>query len=119
MVTKEATGVDVEPIYYSAGYKDGEASQNPYNLSKLLLFILRHTKEEKRAVFVQDVNKNKAMWGDNDSTTYGEEIKKTWVDSLVDTIGTAINVVSTVVDYVSSPITSVIKSVGRFFSSWW
>ncbi len=41
---KEATGVDIEPIYYAAGYKDGNKPQNPYNLSKLLLCILKSTK---------------------------------------------------------------------------
>ena len=96
---KEATSVDVEPIYYSAGYKDGDSSQNPYNLSKLLLFLLRHTKEEKRAVFAQDVNKNKTMWKDDDRLeNYREEIKKTWVDSLVDTIGDVANFVGDVLD---------------------
>lgn len=45
---KEATGIDIEPIYYSAGYKDSaDDEQQPYNLSKLLTFILRHTKKEK------------------------------------------------------------------------
>ena len=41
---EEATGVEVEPIYYSAGYKDGNQAQNPYNLSKLMYLILQHTK---------------------------------------------------------------------------
>ena len=36
---KASTGIDVEPIYYSAGRKRGNLAQNPYNLSKLLLFI--------------------------------------------------------------------------------
>lgn len=82
---KEATGVDVEPIYYAAGYKDGDAEQNPYNLSKLLAFILRHTKEEKRAVFAQDINKDKKMWEDDDELeNYREEIKQTLWESIKD-----------------------------------
>lgn len=80
---KEATGVEVDPIYYSAGFKDGTKSQVPYNLSKLLLFILRHTKPEKRAVFAQDINKDKAMWEKDDKLEdYQEEIKKTLWESV-------------------------------------
>ena len=80
---KEATGVDIDPIYYSAGFKDGTESQAPYNLSKLLLFILRHTKPEKRAVFAQDINKNKTMWEKDDKLEdYQDEIKKSLWESV-------------------------------------
>lgn len=82
---KEATGVDVEPIYYAAGYKDGDEEQNPYNLSKLLVHILRHTKSEKRAVFAQDLNKNEEMWKDDDRLKdYRKEAKKSMLDSIMD-----------------------------------
>jgi len=82
---KEATGIDVEPIYYSAGYKDGEDEQQPYNLSKLLTFILRHTKKEKRAVFMQDINKKDEMWEKDDKLEdYQKEIKKSFMESLVE-----------------------------------
>ncbi len=80
---KEATGVDVEPIYYAAGYKDGGATQNPYNLSKLLAHILRHTKVEKRAVFAQDINKDKKMWEDDDKLEdYRTEIQESLWESV-------------------------------------
>jgi hypothetical protein len=80
---KEATGVDVEPIYYAAGYKDGDSEQKPYNLSKLLAFILRHTKEEKRAVFIQDINRDTSMWEHNDElANYNQEVKETLWESV-------------------------------------
>lgn len=63
---KEATGVDIQPIYYSAGYKDGDSNQQPYNLSKLLMFMVEHTKPEKRAVYVNDINRDKRMWEKDD-----------------------------------------------------
>ncbi|UUC96748.1 GTPase family protein [Comamonas sp. C11] len=79
----EATGVKVDPIYYAAGYKDGVSTQNPYNLSKLLVHILRHTKEEKRAVFAQDINSDKEMWKDDDRLEdYRTEIKETLLESI-------------------------------------
>ena len=83
---KEATGVDVKPIYYAAGYKDGADMQNPYNLSKLLAFILRHTKPEKRAVYAQDINSDKEMWEDDDQLEdYRKEIKESLWDSIKST----------------------------------
>ncbi|NOS87102.1 MAG: GTP-binding protein [Methylococcaceae bacterium] len=80
---KEATGVDVEPIYYSAGYKDCDQAQNPYNLSKLMLLILQHTKQEKRAAFAQDMNKDSNMWKDDDRLSdYRGEIRSTFIESI-------------------------------------
>ncbi|MHA7963715.1 GTPase family protein [Paenibacillus sp. CAU 1782] len=46
----EGTGVNIEPIYYSA-------SQN-YNISKLLSFIIRCTPVEKRPGYVNSINTN-------------------------------------------------------------
>lgn len=44
----EATGVTVDPIYYCAGYKEeGLPQQPPYNLSKLLSYIVTNTPAEK------------------------------------------------------------------------
>lgn len=63
---KEATNVDITPIYYSAGYKDGDNEQLPYNLSKLLYFIVSHTKKEKRMVFQNRTNKNEKVWEKDD-----------------------------------------------------
>lgn len=82
---KASTGVDIDPIYYSAGFKEKDKSQVPYNLSKLLLFILRHTKPEKRAVFIDDINKDKTAWEKNDkSEDYQKEIKKTLLESVLE-----------------------------------
>ena len=80
---KEATGVDVMPIYYAAGYKERSEKQNPWNLSKLLVHILRHTKREKRAAFAQDINRDSEMWQDDDRLeNYREEAKKSMMESI-------------------------------------
>ena len=82
---KEATGVDIEPIYYSAGYKDGDDEQKPYNLSKLLYFIVTHTKPEKRAVYLNDVNQDNSMWQDDDELDdYRGKVQKSIFDSIRD-----------------------------------
>ena len=79
----EATGIDTTPIYYSAGYKDGDEQQYPYNLSKLLAHILRHTREDKRVVFMQDLNRQEEMWQKDDQLeNYQEEIKSSILSSL-------------------------------------
>ncbi len=81
---REATGVDVEPIYYAAGYKDGGQVQNPYNLAKLLVWMLRHTKQEKRVAFAQDINKDSRMWQDDDRRAdYRAEISASLVESVI------------------------------------
>jgi predicted GTPase len=80
---KDSTGVDVEPIYYAAGYKDGSDEQKPYNLSKLLLMILHATKNEKRAVFINDINNDAEMWTHDDGLKdYRSEVKETMFASL-------------------------------------
>ncbi len=82
---KEATGVDIEPIYYSAGYKEEGEEQRPYNLSKLLYFIVKYTPSEKRGIYVNNINTDEAMWQDDDELMdYGKETRKTIVESVVD-----------------------------------
>jgi len=77
---KEATGLDVEPIYYCAGYKDDEEEQNPYNLSKFLYYIVKATPSKKRLVYVDSTSQDQDMWEDDDEIKeYGDEIRKsTW-----------------------------------------
>ena len=109
---KEDTNVDVEPIYYSAGYKDGDQAQNPYNLSKLMLLILQHTKQEKRAVFAQDMNKDSNMWKDDDRLSdYRGEIQKTLLESIKAIAG---EVVSKVIDVA----VNIGKSIFNTVRSW-
>lgn len=38
----------------------------PYNLSKLLYYIIKFTPKEKRLSFVENINRNEEMWKDND-----------------------------------------------------
>lgn len=84
---KEATGIDVTPIYYSAGYKDDDEEQKPYNLSKLFAYILRKTREDKRIVFANDMNRNETMWEKDDKLeNYQKEIQETFMESLTKSV---------------------------------
>ncbi len=80
---KEGTGVDVTPIYYSAGFKDEGEEQRPYNLAKLLYYIIQRTPKEKRLVYVDTMSKEKEMWKDNDDLKdYRQEIKKSLSETM-------------------------------------
>lgn len=81
---KEGTGIDVTPIYYSAGYKEaGKEQGKPYNLSKLLYYIIKFTPKEKRLSFVENINSNEEMWKDNDDL---KDYRKGILDELGETI---------------------------------
>ena len=83
---REGTGVDIEPIYYSAGYKESETDkQNPYNLSKLLYYIIQHTPKEKRLVYANNTSQDISVWRDNDDLKdYSAEVQKSWAETVRD-----------------------------------
>ncbi len=77
----EATGVIIEPVCYSAGYTDGSQKQEPYNLSKLLYYILTAVPSEKRLVLADKLN-TLTNWSFNDDNDYTEAVKKNFWYSL-------------------------------------
>ena len=83
---KEGTGVDVEPIYYCAGFKEEGKEQNkPYNLSKLLYYIIKFTPKQKRLAYIENINQYQEMWKDNDDLkNYSEEISKSMWETVKD-----------------------------------
>lgn len=84
------TGVHVDPIFYSAGYKEeGIAQAPPYNLSKLMLYILRAIPAKKRLVVIEQSNRDEQMWKKSDELEdYQKEIKKSLSESICDGIDT-------------------------------
>ncbi|MDD2774348.1 MAG: 50S ribosome-binding GTPase [Gallionella sp.] len=124
---KEATGVDIEPIYYSAGYKEGDQAQTPYNLSKLLLFILQHTKEEKRAAIAQDINRDPDNFKRDDGLDdYRGKIRATLWESVKtsaskgsDIGGEIGSIFGSTGRAIGGAIGGFIGAVGGLFSSFW
>ena len=55
---KEGTGLDVAPIYYSAGFMENGEQSKPYNISKLLDCILRFVPKEKRVSVMNNINED-------------------------------------------------------------
>lgn len=86
----EATGIETQPIYYSAGYKEeGIAQTKPYNLSKLLYYIIKSTPQEKRLTFINNINNEQDMWTDDDGLIdYNLEIKKSFMQTVSEHVTT-------------------------------
>ena len=80
----EGTGVSVEPIYYSAGYKEDGIQSLPYNLSKLLYYIGKATPPKKRAVYVGNINADNEVWKRNDEPDYRKKTGITILESIVE-----------------------------------
>lgn len=80
---KADTGLDVDPIYYSAGYKDEDEAQRPYNLQKLLSFILDRLPEKKRASIADHINQDKANFQSNDGNAdYAKKVEDSILTSI-------------------------------------
>jgi predicted GTPase len=83
---EEATGVAVEPVYYCAGYTDGLERQNPYNLSKLLYYILTAVPVEKRFIIADNLNAVDENWTSNDGD-YAKAVKENFWGSFLELVG--------------------------------
>ena len=81
----EATSVNITPIYYSAGYTDEESGEQvkPYNLSKLLSFIVKYTPTEKRLSYVDNINDDVNIWEhDDDLEDYKEDVRQSFTETV-------------------------------------
>lgn len=83
---QEATSVTVEPVCCCAGYteEDGER-QAPYNLSKLLYYILMAVPSEKRLVLVDKLNADEKNWASNDGD-YAGAVQDSFLASLLEDV---------------------------------
>lgn len=84
----DSTGIDVKIIYFSAGYKCAGEEQKPYNLSKLLYYVVQHTPDQKRVAYVDQISRKPDMWKyDDERKKYNEESKKSMLASVLDYAG--------------------------------
>ena len=83
---KKATGIDTRPICYCAGYKEENGEQRkPYNLTKLLYYIIQGVPKEKRLAFADNLNKEADNWlYDDEEINYKEETKKSFLYTVWD-----------------------------------
>ncbi len=80
---KEDTNLDISPVYYCAGYKEeGGDVVYPYNLSKLLYYIMQSLPSQKRVAVMEGVNTDSDNFGHNDNNEdYNEGIKDSFYES--------------------------------------
>ena len=88
---KEDSDLDIEPIYYCAGYEEeGGDVVRPYNLSKLLYYIMQSLPAEKRVAIMEGINTDADNYEYNDDDEdYNEGIKDSFYDSF-DIFGDAV-----------------------------
>ena len=119
---KDTTGVDIEPIYYCAGYKEYGEYQRPYNLSKLLYFILQHTPRSKRVLYIDNISKDSEVWqAGEENKLYTVKVKETLWESFTETISEvasdclqlAEDAITTICDFGKS----IVRGACDFFSS--
>lgn len=81
---KEGTGLNIKPVFYCAGYKeDGEDQCKPYNLTKLLYYIINSIPREKRIALAENINTDKDNWlFDDEEKEYKDVIKSSIWDSI-------------------------------------
>lgn len=81
---KEGTGLNIKPVFYCAGYKeDGEDQCKPYNLTKLLYYIINSIPREKRIALAENINTDKDNWlFDDEEKEYKDDIKSSIWDSI-------------------------------------
>lgn len=88
------TGITVQPVYYCAGYKEEGGEQcMPYNLTKLLYYIIKSIPREKRLVFADNLNNDKDMWlHDDEEQDYKSEVKRGFWGTIGDYIFDGVDV---------------------------
>lgn len=75
---KESTGVNTDPIFYSAGYQGLQNANPPYNLTKLLYWIVDKAPQEKRLA-LRVLSPNQKNWESSDKMMdYKEKTKKSF-----------------------------------------
>ena len=85
---REATGLNIEPVYYCAGYTDEDENQSkPYNLTKLLYHIVISLPPEKRVALAENINDDSSMWEcDDEEEDYIEAVSQSFGEIVGDTI---------------------------------
>lgn len=80
---KEDSNLDVEPVYYCAGYEEESGDVvRPYNLSKLLYYIMQSLPAQKRVAIMEGINTDSDNYENNDDEEdYNEGIKDSFYGS--------------------------------------
>lgn len=84
---RENTGLNIKPICYCAGYMEEGVQRKPYNLTKLLYFIVKAAPKAKRLNIAENINRDEDNWfANDDELDYGEELGKAFGEVILDCI---------------------------------
>lgn len=80
---KEDSNLDIEPVYYCAGYEEeGGDVVRPYNLSKLLYYIMQSLPAQKRVAIMEGINTDSDNYEHNDDEDdYNEGVKDSFYET--------------------------------------
>ena len=82
----EDSGLEIEPVYYCAGYVEPDGSAvYPYNLTKLLYYILQAVPSKKRLSIMEGMNRDKKNYKHNDDD-YSKKVQDSFLDTIFDAI---------------------------------
>lgn len=110
---KEDSNLDVEPVYYCAGYEEESGDVvRPYNLSKLLYYIMNSLPNEKRIAVMEGINTDSENFEHNDEEEdYNEGIKGSFYnafDFIEDGIGEGVEIGGTLLGIPGAIVGAVI-----------
>ena len=112
---KDATGVNVQPFYYTAGFKrEGQRQRPPYNLGKFFSLILENVPKKKRLQVIANLNHQDARENlrDNDDNDGLWETIKSLIKPVVEAV------VETVIEKAPTIIIKVAKSLLSMIKFW-
>lgn len=88
---KQDSDLDIEPIYYCAGYKEENGDVvNPYNLSKLLYYIMESLPAQKRVAVMEGINTDSDNYKYSEDDEFNEKIKDSFINC-IDYIGEGVD----------------------------
>ena len=120
---KEDSDLEVEPVYYCAGYEEESGDVvKPYNLSKLLYYIMESLPAQKRVAVMEGINTDSDNYEFNDDEEdYNEGIKDSFyssfdyisdgVDTGADIGGTILGIPGAIVGAVIGGVIGCVRSI--------
>ena len=113
---REDSHLEVEPVYYCAGYEEESGDVvRPYNLSKLLYYIMQSLPSQKRVAVMEGINTDSDNYECHDGEKdYNEKIKDSFYDSfdyIADGVDTGVEIGGTILGIPGAIVGAVLGGV--------
>ena len=120
---RDTNNLDIEPVYYSAGYTDGKESQKPYNISRLFYLIVKNLKSQKAIMVALKKSRDRSNFERDDNNDggigYRRKTESSLLDKARDVVEYACEKIRDTFTAVTTTVSDVCSSIGSFFSSLW